>query len=167
MKYGLILMVLFSTGCMIPGELVMPVKNATPHDWNKESFWYYPWGESVVHKGIDIFAEQGTEVFSSTNGVVLFAKENGRGGKSVFVMGPLCRFYYYAHLDSIITEKWDIVRRGDAIGLVGTTGNAQGKLPHLHYAIATPIPYVWRFDFTSKQGWRKMFYLDPGKELVQ
>ena len=38
--------------------------------------------------------------------------------------------------------------------------NAQGKSPHLHYAIATLIPYPWRID-SDHQGWKKMFSLNP------
>ena len=54
--------------------------------------------------------------------------------------------------------------RGESIGTVGTSGNAAGKQPHLHYVILTPIPYPWLADTTS-QGWKKMFYLDPNARL--
>jgi len=46
------------------------------------------------------------------------------------------------------------------IGTVGATGNAKGKSPHLHYSMTTIVPYPWRIDF-AKQGWKKMFYLNP------
>ena len=54
---------------------------------------------------------------------------------------------------------------GKKIGTVGTTGNAVGKPPHLHYAVVTPVPYVWRMG-AGQQGWKKMFYLNPD-ELPQ
>ena len=52
------------------------------------------------------------------------------------------------------------MKRNKIIGKVGSSGNAAGKSPHLHYSIITPIPYFWRID-TSKQCWKKMFYLNP------
>jgi murein DD-endopeptidase MepM/ murein hydrolase activator NlpD len=52
------------------------------------------------------------------------------------------------------------MNRSEALGIVGTTGNAKGKPPHLHYAIVTLIPYPWRID-SKPQGWKKMFYLNP------
>jgi murein DD-endopeptidase MepM/ murein hydrolase activator NlpD len=54
----------------------------------------------------------------------------------------------------------DTTRQGERIGAVGTTGNAKGKSPHLHYSIMTLVPYPWRID-NGKQGWKKMFYLNP------
>ena len=155
-----ILIVLFVMGFMVPQSLDMPVSGATSADYHKDSFWYYPWGKSGTHKGIDIFASKGTTVSSSTLGVVVFTGMNGRGGNAVIVLGPKWRFHYYAHLNTIDTERFDLVRKGEVIGTVGTSGNAAGKPAHLHYTIATPIPYPWRID-DEPQGWRKMFYLDP------
>ena len=43
---------------------------------------------------------------------------------------------------------------------VGNTGSAAKTPSHLHFTIATPIPYPWRID-TSTDGWKKMFYLNP------
>ena len=51
------------------------------------------------------------------------------------------------------------------IGKVGNTGNTAGKPTHLHYSIETLFPYVWLYDSKSIEGWKKMFYLNPVKEL--
>jgi hypothetical protein len=72
----------------------------------------------------------------------------------------------YAHLSRIDVRSGDWVQRGETIGAVGTTGNAAGKPPHLHYVIATLMPYPWRAT-DEPQGWRKMFFLDPSAELRQ
>jgi murein DD-endopeptidase MepM/ murein hydrolase activator NlpD len=88
----------------------------------------------------------------------------GRGGNSVMVLGPKWRIHYYAHLDEIHTKKFLFVRKGEAIGTVGNTGNAAGKPPHLHYSVITVIPYPWKMD-SSPQGWKKIFYLNPVEEL--
>jgi murein DD-endopeptidase MepM/ murein hydrolase activator NlpD len=145
--------------------MVNPVTGATPADWNIKSFWAYPWGSSITHKGIDIFKAKGTDVVSSTHGLVVYTANSGKGGKSVIVLGPKWRFHYYAHLDEFKTSKFRPVKRGSVIGTVGTSGNAAGKPPHLHYAITSPFPYIHLYDGEAKQGWKKMFYLDPDKYL--
>ncbi|MBX9852059.1 MAG: M23 family metallopeptidase [Cytophagaceae bacterium] len=138
----------------------VPVKGATRNSWNKDSFWFYPWGKSVVHKGIDIFAREGTDVISSAGGLVIYTGELAMGGKVVLVLGPKWRCHYYAHLKTINTSVFSWTLPGKKIGEVGTTGNAKGKPPHLHYSLVTLIPYPWRID-SSPQGYKKMFFLNP------
>ena len=147
-------------GMLIPQSFVNPVAGASKADYNANSFWYYPWGKSGTHKGVDIFAKEGTSVRSSTGGFVLYAGEIKMGGKVVLILGPKWRIHYYAHLQDLTTNTFSWTSKKEKIGTVGTTGNAKGKSPHLHYSIATVIPYVWRID-GDKQGWKKMFYLDP------
>lgn len=144
----------------MPQNLKMPVSGATKADYHPESFWYYPWGKSVTHKGVDIFARKGAEIKSSTSGLVLYSGKIPIGGNIVLVLGPKWRLHYYAHLNEIKSRPLSFVSKNTIIGTVGTTGNALGKPSHLHYAIMTPIPYVWRID-GDRQGWRKMFYLNP------
>jgi peptidoglycan LD-endopeptidase LytH len=153
-------LVVLAAGLIIPQRFVMPVDNADHHSYNRKSFWFYPWGKSGTHKGVDIFARQGTTVKSSTGGLVVFTGEIERGGKVVLVLGPKWRLHYYAHLNEIKTGVFSWTDRGEKIGTVGTTGNAKGKSPHLHYSIMTLVPYPWRVD-QQIQGWKKMFYLDP------
>ncbi|ELR72399.1 Peptidase family M23/M37 [Fulvivirga imtechensis AK7] len=144
----------------------MPVKGATSKDYNGQSFWYYPWGRSVTHKGVDIFASGGTPVHSSTPGLVIYAGSVKVGGNVVLVLGPKWRLHYYAHLEKINTSTFSWLTSRDMIGTVGTSGNATGKPPHLHYSIVTPLPYVWRID-GDRQGWKKMFYLNPIEYLSE
>lgn len=147
-------------GYLIPQNLSNPVAFADNKSYNPKSFWYYPWGKSGTHKGVDIFAKEGTDVISSTGGLVVFTGEIQLGGKVVVVLGPKWRLHYYAHLKDINTGLFSWTNKGKKIGTVGTTGNAKGKAPHLHYSIVTIIPYPWRID-RDKQGWKKMFYLNP------
>jgi len=148
------------SGFFIPENFKMPVEGAGEKSYDKRSFWYYPWGKSVTHKGVDIFAKKGTNVHSATKGVVMYAGEMGRGGNVVLVLGPKWRLYYYAHLDKFNTTKGSFVNQSDVIGKVGNTGNAKGKPSHLHDSIITLIPYPWQID-SSHQGYKKMFYLNP------
>lgn len=147
-------------GLLIPQNLTMPVEGAGKASYHPQSFWAYPWGKSVTHKGVDIFAREGRKVRSATHGIVLSCGPLGRGGNVVFVLGPKWRIHYYAHLKEISTRPLSFIAKGDLIGTVGTTGNAAGKPAHLHYSIVTVIPYPWRID-NSVQGWKKMFYVDP------
>ena len=153
-----------SGGLCLPEGFAVPVQGARPRDFHPASFWYYPWGRSGVHKGVDIFAAQGTEVRSSTTGLVLYAGEISLGGKVLLLLGPKWRLHYYAHLARFDVSAGEWVSSGTAIGAVGTSGNAAGKAPHLHYAIATLVPYPWRV-VGRPQGWLKMFYLDPTPKL--
>jgi len=156
----LIIIIILVIGYILPQNFVIPVEGAKKGDWNKESFWYYPWGKSVTHKGVDIFATEGNKVISSTYGIVLYKGKLARGGNVIFVLGPKWRLHYYAHLKEIQTGWLNYVKKGEIIGEVGRTGNAINTPPHLHYSTLTIIPYPWRID-NAKQGWKKMFYLNP------
>jgi len=151
-------------GFLIPQKLRMPVEGATKKSYSQKSFWAYPWGRSVTHKGVDIFAKRGTNIYPATPGIVLYTGKKPRGGNVVFILGPKWRIHYYAHLDKIKTNTFSIVSSESSIGTVGSTGNAMGKPSHLHYTIKTIIPYPWRMD-RGIQGKRKMFYLNPIKYL--
>ncbi|MCM5682671.1 M23 family metallopeptidase [Schlegelella sp. S2-27] len=149
---------------LVPENPVIPVEGASARDWNPKSFWYEPWGASGVHKGIDIFAQQGQKVIAATAGLVIYRGEWGQGGKVVAVLGPKWRIHYYAHLSSYGAAPPVLVGSGSQVGTVGVSGNAAGKPPHLHYAVFSLVPLPWRYS-TETQGWRKMFYLDPGVML--
>ena len=152
-------------GFILPGKLIIPVKGATKADWNPKSFWYSPWGKSGIHKGIDIFAKEGTPVIAACSGFVVSAESNKDGGNVVSVLGSKWRIHYYAHLKSIKVTTGEFVNQGAEIGTVGTTGNAVGKAPHLHYAIITQIPYIWEYR-ADKFGLDRMFFLNPHDKLI-
>ena len=92
--------------------MIIPVQGADVDNWSKDSFWAYPWGSSITHKGIDIFATKGTPVIASTKGLVVYTADGGKGGKSVMVLGPKWRFHYYAHLNEINTFPLKPIARG-------------------------------------------------------
>lgn len=159
-KLGIIVCAIIVAGLFVPQNLVMPVSGATNADFNHNSFWYYPWGKSVTHKGVDIFAREGTEIYSSTSGIVLYSGKMDTGGNIVLILGPKWRLHYYAHMNELKTSGFSWAGHKTLIGTVGTSGNAKGKPPHLYYTIITIIPYVWRID-SDRQGWKKMFVLNP------
>lgn len=155
----------FVVGLALPERLIIPVSGATAADWNHRTFWHAPWGASGVHRGIDIFAANGTPVLSATPGPVLFQGRLGRGGTVVMVLGPKWRLHYYAHLQSAAVGFGQWVSRGQVVGGVGTTGNAKGKPPHLHYSIVTPLPYPWLYE-SGAYGWQRMIFLNPHERLL-
>lgn len=163
-RIGIGFLLVILGGFLIPERLIVPVDGASISDWNRDTFWFEPWGVSGVHKGIDIFAAQGKSVLAATGGIVVYSGSNKLGGNIVLALGPKWRLHYYAHMKSSTKSFGNLVSRGESIGSVGSSGNAAGKQPHLHYVILTTIPYPWLAD-TKSQGWKKMFYLDPNTKL--
>lgn len=96
-----------------------------------------PRGTDRTHQGVDIFAKRGTPITSATRGVVASVRDGGLGGRQVWVIGPGRERHYYAHLDDWASglAAGQVVLPGDVLGFVGTTGNATGTPPHLHYGI--------------------------------
>lgn len=141
-------------------KYVMPVKGAKRSSYSQRSFWAYPWGSSGHHKGVDIFAKKGTPVLSATRGIVVFNGVLSKGGNAVLVFGPWFRQHYYAHLDTSEVALFDFLSPGERIGTVGTTGNAKGKPPHLHYAIGRLIP-----SLNPEMKGSRRFYQNPTPAL--
>lgn len=112
--YGFILVFLCvgAAGWLIPEPIVIPVKGAGINSWNPDTFWHEPWGSSVTHKGIDIFAPEGTPVVAATHGLVLFVGVLGKGGKVVVVLGPKWRLHYYAHLQLQTVNPLTMIKVG-------------------------------------------------------
>lgn len=155
--------VILAVGLVLPEARGIPVQGAGQGDWHPDTFWYYPWGRSGVHKGVDIFAKKGTPVVASSGGLVLFSGELARGGKVVLSLGPKWRLHYYAHLNEVADSGFWLWA-GDVVGTVGDSGNAAGKPPHLHYSLVSLLPLPWKVD-GKPQGWKKMFYLDPTRHF--
>jgi peptidoglycan LD-endopeptidase LytH len=123
-------------------KLSMPVKGVTKDQITNT--WHAPRGADRKHEGQDIFAPRGTPIFSATNGYVLRVGENTLGGRTVSVIGSGGRVYYYAHLESYadLLSEGDEVTPRTVLGYVGTTGNAQGTPPHLHFGVYAPTGAV-------------------------
>ena len=76
-KWFWVPLVIIGIGFLLPQNMIIPVKDATTNSWDDESFWAYPWGSSITHKGIDIFADKGTDIIASTYGIVVYTYEGG------------------------------------------------------------------------------------------
>lgn len=107
-----------------------------------------------AHKGVDIFAAKGTPVVAAAAGVIVKRDSNAVGGLSVYERDLDGRtIYYYAHLNGWRPglKEGDLVRQGEVIGYVGSTGNVSGS-PHLHFAV---------FTVTDPNRWWKGRDLNP------
>jgi murein DD-endopeptidase MepM/ murein hydrolase activator NlpD len=89
------------------------------------------------HEAIDIAAAKGTPVQAVADGSVAKLITNKQGGLTVYQFDSRKKFaYYYAHLDRYAPNLKEGMRlkRGDPLGLVGTSGNADPANPHVHFA---------------------------------
>lgn len=121
-----------------PGDVLMlPVAGVTPAQL-ADTFNDARGGGSRVHEALDIMAPRGTPVLAAVDGKVEKLFDSEAGGLTIYqfdATGTYC--YYYAHLDAYAPglREGQVLRRGDVIGTVGSTGNANPEAPHLHFAI--------------------------------
>ena len=120
------------------GSLTMPVEGVRVRQVGDS--WHASRSGGRLHEGQDIFASRGTPVRSATEGYVVRVGQNTLGGNVVWVAGAGGRNYYYAHLDSFAhgLAAGDYVTTDSVLGYVGTTGNAAGASPHLHFGVYSP-----------------------------
>ncbi|MDQ2901823.1 MAG: peptidoglycan DD-metalloendopeptidase family protein [Acidobacteriota bacterium] len=95
-------------------------------------------GSGRKHEAADILSPRGTPVLAMTEGNVAKLFLSQRGGLTVYQFdnqGVYC--YYYAHLDHYAEglKEGMLLRKGNKVGYVGSTGDADAKVPHLHLAI--------------------------------
>ena len=86
-----------------------------------------------THTGLDIAAKTGTDIKVVSDGTVTFAKYNGSYGNLVKVEHGNGVETWYAHTSKMYVSVGDVVKAGDVIAAVGSTGNSTG--PHLHFEI--------------------------------
>lgn len=96
-----------------------------------------PRGSDREHQGQDIFAKRNTPAYAAVSGYIWRIGENNLGGNTVWTVGAGGRVYYYAHLEKYAEnlKVGDEVTIDTVLGYVGTSGNAQGTPPHLHFGV--------------------------------
>ncbi len=113
-----------------------------------------------AHEAIDILEPRGTPVRAVVPGTVRKLFLSKPGGNTIYEFDEMEIYcYYYAHLDGYAKELREgmRVKRGDIIGFVGSTGNADARTPHLHFAI---------FELGPEKQWWKGKAIDPYPGLV-
>lgn len=124
------------------GELAIPVEGVVAENLF-DSFTDERGGGGRVHKAIDIMAPAGTPVVAATDGTVESLFRSDEGGNTIYLRSPGGgTIYYYAHLQSYAAglSEGQQVLRGQRLGAVGSSGNADETAPHLHFAILRVQP---------------------------
>lgn len=109
----------------------------------------------MMHSGLDFTADRGTEVYATGDGVVEVVESKRWGyGKSIVINHGFGYKTLYAHLSKFEVKQGQKIKRGELIGLIGSTGKSTG--PHLHYEVikggqkVNPIGY-FHSDLTPEQ----------------
>lgn len=114
-----------------------PLLEATPYAYED--------GFSDAHQGVDLMAPAGSPVLAVESGQA-WSNIEPKGGKVAYLQGQSGARYFYGHLSqwvlpliSATTSKPLRVAAGDELGKVGTTGNAEGRPPHVHFQVRKPV----------------------------
>ena len=134
----LLFIMLFVTGCVSAGE--GSVNNElTGEDFLlslvncDDAYISRGYGGYDGHKGTDIAAPEGVEIYAADDGVISKTVKMNMGYGIHCVIGHESYDTLYAHCSALTVKEGDIVRKGDVIGYVGNTGNSTGA--HLHFEV--------------------------------
>jgi murein DD-endopeptidase MepM/ murein hydrolase activator NlpD len=130
-----------------PGPLLIPVADVKASQLS-DTFTQAR-GAGRAHDAIDILAPRGTPVVAVDDGKVVKLFNSKPGGLTVYQFDPGEKFaYYYAHLDRYAPglAEGQQLKRGELVGYVGSSGNANPAAPHLHFAIFVlgPEKHWWQ-----------------------
>jgi len=133
-------------------SLAMPIAGVDIHKL-RSNFSEARGGHS--HEALDIMASRGTPVMAVAEGNVVKLFTSKWGGLTVYQFDDSRTWcYYYAHLDRYAAElkEGTLLRKGDVLGYVGSTGDASPNAPHLHFAV---------FQLGPEKKWWKGTAVDP------
>lgn len=131
----------------MPGKLLVPVEGVALAQLSDT--FDQPRGQERHHEALDIMAPAGTPVRAAGDGRVVKLFNSKPGGITLYQFDPSEKHaYYYAHLQRYAdgVKEGMQLKRGDLIGYVGATGNADPNAPHLHFAVVALTP--------EKQWWK-------------
>lgn len=112
----------------------------------------YGWREHPIfktqrlHNGMDFGASTGTPIMAAYDGEVVVSTYSSSAGNYIMINHGGGLSTVYMHCSKLIAQVGDVVKKGDVIGLVGSTGNSTG--PHLHFSVRVngeyvdPAPYI-------------------------
>ena len=131
------------------GELVALATSVITPEWLGEGPFVPPhdapnWGNfgqrrlnnnvlESIHAGLDIRAPFGEKINAANAGRVVLATDLYLGGKTVIIDHGLGVFSSYGHMSGLLVKRGEAVKKGQAVGLCGSTGRSTG--PHLHWSV--------------------------------
>lgn len=142
-----------SPGELAERNLLIPVEGVGPQQLTPQ--FHDARGGNRRHEALDILAPRNTPVRAVEDGSIARLFYSQAGGTTIYQFDPSGTFcYYYAHLERYADglREGQLVRRGQIIGYVGTSGNAPKDTPHLHFAI---------FRLTEAKHWWEGTPIDP------
>ncbi len=122
----------------VTGSYVMPFNGMMSSDYGSR------WGG--MHTGVDFAGPEGSPIVASDGGQVVYADWKGTYGNCVIIDHGNGLETYYAHCSSLNVTEGQIVKQGEVIAYVGSTGRSTG--PHCHYEVrvdgkpVNPWPYL-------------------------
>ena len=162
MKLSVCILILFLAVCARGGtssilEMTPPIRGLTLANL-RDTFDEIHNGHR--HEAIDIIEPRGTPVRAVVSGTIQKLFFSIPGGNTIYQfdeVGEYC--YYYAHLNRYAEGLHEgmSVQPGDIIGFVGSTGNADERTPHLHFAI---------FALGPEKRWSRGVAVNPYPGLI-
>lgn len=115
---------------MIPTQQPVPVWSlGSAFGWRIDPFT----GRTALHTGLDFEANAGTPILAAAGGVVVTQEFHPMYGNMMEVDHGNNLVTRYAHASKVLVKKGDLIRRGQKIAEVGSTGRSTG--PHLHFEV--------------------------------
>jgi murein DD-endopeptidase MepM/ murein hydrolase activator NlpD len=111
---------------------ILPVQalwSASAYGWRTDPFT----GQRAMHEGVDFSADVGTPIKASANGVVIASEKHPEYGNMIEIDHGNGYTTRYAHASVLIAQTGQLVKRGQRIADVGSTGRSTG--PHLHFEV--------------------------------
>lgn len=115
---------------LLPTSLPVEAQwNASTYGWRVDPFT----GERAMHEGVDFVASQGTAIRAAAAGIVISAERHPQYGNLVEIDHGRDLVTRYAHASKILVKPGQLVKRGQKVAEVGSTGRSTG--PHLHFEV--------------------------------
>lgn len=117
--------------------------------WNTGGFGWRVWSngrKTDYHKGVDFAAARGTPIYASNSGTVILHRNSPSYGLYLIIDHGGGVTSLYAHCSKLLVSTGDVVKKGDKIAEVGSTGDSTGN--HLHFSIlengvhVDPMKYI-------------------------